>query len=80
MSDPVRVNDGGVNISPELMEKERIYHCFFKDKLLLFFKDHRDFLNCYEIEERELVERARDSDTGIEKILEEYLKGRDLNN
>lgn len=81
MSDPVTVNEGGVNLKPELMEKEKLYHCFFQDKLMLFFKDTQDFLNCYEVEERELVEQARGaSDGDIEKIFEEYLRTRDLNN
>ena len=81
MSDPVTVNEEGVNLKPELMEKEKLYHCFFQDKLMLFFKDSQDFLNCYEIEEKELVEQAKGaSDGDIEKIFEEYLRSQDLNN
>ncbi len=78
MRDPVIVNDNGVSINPDMMEKETLYHCFFQDKLLLFFKDFGDFLNCYEIEEKDLVERARNSDANLEKIFEEYLKDHDL--
>ncbi len=81
MSDPVTVNEGGVNLKPDLMEKERLYHCFFQDRLMLFFKDARDFLNCYEIEEKEIVEHARGaSDGDIEKVFEEYLRAQNLNN
>jgi len=81
VSDPVTVNEGGVNLKPELMEKEKLYHCFFRDKLMLFFKDTQDFLNCYEVEEKELVEQARGTPDGdVEKIFEEYLRGQDLNN
>lgn len=81
MASPVTVNDGGVNLKPELMENEQIYHCVFKDKLMLFFKDSQNFLNCYEIEEQELVKQARTaSDADIEKIFEEYLRAQDLNN
>ena len=55
------------------MERERLYHCFFRDKLMLFFKDSQDFLNCYEVEERDLVERARGAPGAeVERIVEEY--------
>lgn len=75
MTYPVSVNDDGVKIKPELMEPERLYHCFFKDKLMLFFKDPRDFLNCYEIEEEELIKRAREaSGDDLQAILEDYTR------
>ena len=62
------------------MEKEQLYHCIFKEKLMLFFKDSQDFLNCYEIEEKDLVDQAKSaSDADIEKIFEEYLRTQDLN-
>jgi len=78
VTDPVTVNQDGVNIRPELMEKERLYHCFFGDKLMLFFKDSQDFLNCYEVEEKELVEQARAaSDADIEKIFAKYVQSQD---
>ncbi len=81
MTSPVTVNDDGVNLKPELMEKEQLYHCIFKEKLMLFFKDSQDFLNCYEIEEKGLVDQAKTaSDADIEKIFEEYLRTQDLNN
>lgn len=75
MADPVTVNKDGVNLKPGLMEKERLYHCFFGDKLMLFFKDSQDFLNCYEVEEKELVEQARTaSDADIENIFAKYVQ------
>lgn len=75
MALPVTVTDDGVNLKPELMEKEHLYHCVFKEKLMLFFKDSQDFLNCYEIEQKDLVDQAKSaSDADIEKIFEEYLK------
>ena len=75
MTDPVTASDTGVNLRPEIMEKEKIYHCFFRDKLMLFFKDSQDFFHCYEIEERDLVERVRAApDADLEGIFEQYLK------
>ena len=81
MTHPLSTNDEGVNIKPELMEKEKLYHCVFKNKILLLFKDSQDFLNCYEIEEEPLVNQIKEckSDSELEKIFEDYLKS-DQNN
>ena len=47
---PLTSNQDGIKIKPEHMEKEHLYHCIFKNKVLLVYKDSQDFLNCYEIE------------------------------
>jgi len=46
------------------------------------YKDSQDFLNCYEIEEEELVNKIKNSkkDEEIEKIFEDYLKREDIKN
>lgn len=76
---PVTPGDDGVKIQPENMEKEKLYHCIFKDKVLLFFKDVQDVLNCYEIEEEELVQKIKQvSKDEVENLLEEYIKQNDL--
>ncbi len=74
MSSPLSANDDGVSIRPELMERERLYHCIFRGKAILVFKDSQDFLNCYEIEEEGLVDRIRGcgSDSELEGVLGEY--------
>ena len=79
---PVSVDENGMKIKPEKMEQEKLYHCIFKDKVLLVFKDSQDVMNCYEIEEKELVEKIKKigSDDDLEKLFDEYLKGQDLNN
>ena len=58
------------------MEQEKLYHCVFKDKVLLFYKDDQDILNCYEIEEQELVQKIKSvfNKEEIEKIIEDYIK------
>ena len=82
MDYPVSVNDDGVNLKPEKMEKEKLYHCIFKNKAFLVFKDSQDVLNCYEIEQEDLVEKIRKStnDDDLEKLFEDYVKGQDLKN
>jgi len=76
MTYPVSIGPDGVKIQPENMEKEKLYHCMFKDKVLLIFKDDEDLLNCYEIEEPDLVQKVKDSGNQdeIEKILDEYVE------
>jgi len=77
---PITAGDDGVKIKPELMEKEKLYHCIFQDKVLLVYKDSQDILNCYEIEEKELVEKVKQNsgNDNLEKIFEEYIERENL--
>lgn len=77
---PVSSGDDGVKIQPEKMEKEKLYHCVFKDKVLLFYKDVQDILNCYEIEDADMVQKIKkiSNNNDVEKFLEEYIKQKDL--
>ncbi len=75
MESPIEVNDDGVKVKPEIMENEKFYHCVFKDKVILVFKDHQEFLNCFEIEEKELVDKIKSSnEEDIHSILESYIE------
>ena len=75
MDSPIEANDDGVKLKPEIMENEKIYHCIFKEKIILVFKDHQDFLNCFEIEEKEIVDKVKSSkDEDINSILESYIE------
>lgn len=80
MDYPVTVDEKGVKFIPEKMEKEKLYHCIFKEKVLLIYKDSQDILNCYEIEEKELVEKIKNCSEKdeIEKILEDYVERENL--
>ena len=82
MDYPVSVNENGLNLKPEKMEKEKLYHCIFQNKAFLIFKDSQDVLNCYEIEQEDLVEQIRkcDNDYELEKLFEGYIKGQNLKN
>lgn len=82
MENPLIVQEDGIKIKPEIMEKERLYHCIFKNKLLLLFKDSQDFLNCYEIEEEEIVTKINNCTdyTEVEKILGNYVQNDQVKN
>ena len=63
-----------------LMEIEKLYYCIFQDKVMLFFKDQNELLNCYEIEEKEIVETVKTSSSeDIEKILQKFIDKENLN-
>ena len=55
------------------------YHCIFNDKVVLLFKDQNEILNCYEIEDEQIVSKVKLSkEEDIEKILEEYISKENL--
>ncbi|GFN41674.1 MAG: hypothetical protein IH842_04320 [Thaumarchaeota archaeon] len=80
MTNPITAGDDGIKIKPELMEKEKLYHCIFQDKVFLVYKDSQDNLNCYEIDEKELVEKVKQNsgNDNLEKIFEEYIERKNL--
>ena len=57
MVKPISVDENGIKLKPEIMEKEKLYHCVFNNKVFLVYKDEQEFLNCYEIEEKEIVDK-----------------------
>ena len=81
MDYPVIAEPEGVKIKPEKMETDKLYHCIFQDKVLLFYKDEHEILNCYEIEEKEIVDSIKDpaSPGEVEKILQKYIEKQNLN-
>jgi len=80
MSYPLSVEKDGIKIKPEQMKPETIYHCIFQNKIFIIYKDYGGILNCYEIEEEEIISKVKASNKGnIEKILEEYIEKENLN-
>ena len=79
MVSPISVDDNGIKLKPEIMEKEKLYHCIFNDKVFLVFKDEQEFLNCYEIEEKEIIDKVMSSQTqDIDIVLNEFIKNQKL--
>jgi hypothetical protein len=76
MSYPLVPDEKGVKIIPELMEKEKMYYCLHNEKIMLVYKDEQEFLNCYEIEEKELVDSVKkcQNPDEIEKTIQDYLE------
>lgn len=81
MDYPVTAEPEGVKIKPEKMEIDKLYHCIFQDRVLLFFKDQNDMLNCYEIDEKEIVDSIKQSSSPdeVENILQKFIKKENLN-
>ena len=79
MVSPISVDENGIKLKPEIMEKEKLYHCIFNDKVFLVFKDEQEFLNCYEIEEKEIVDKVISAQTqDIGNVLNEFIKNQKL--
>ena len=76
MSDsPVQIDeDNKIKIKPELMITENLYPILFENLLYLFFKDENEMLNCYEVTDKELVEKAKKNPEKILELLEEWNK------
>ncbi|MBI5697331.1 MAG: hypothetical protein HZC29_02290 [Thaumarchaeota archaeon] len=75
MSYPLIPDEKGIKIIAEKMEQEKMYYCYHNNKVMLVYKDDQEFLNCYEIEDEEIVSSVRDckNPEEIEKIIEDYL-------
>ena len=79
MSYPLSSGKDGIKIQPDKMEPEILYHCIYQNKIMLVYKDHNEILNCYEIDDNEIVSRVKTSNKeNIEKILEEYIEKENL--
>jgi hypothetical protein len=79
MSYPLSSGKDGIKIQPDKMEPETLYHCIYQNKIMLVYKDHNEILNCYEIDDDEIVSIVKTSNkVDIEKILEEYIEKENL--
>jgi hypothetical protein len=80
MEYPLSANGNGIKIKPELMEKEKLYYSLFNNKVLLVFKDDQELLNCYEIEEEEIIQKVKENPNkdSIEKIFQDYIAQKNL--
>ena len=72
---PVLIDeDNKIKIRPELMITENLYPILFENSLFLFFKDENELINCYEVTEKELVEKAQKNPERILEMLEVWNK------
>ena len=79
MDYPIVVEPEGVKIKSEKMEVDKMYYCIYQEKILLFYKEQNEMLNCYEIEEKDIVKEVRQSKSeDIEKILQAYIEKKNL--
>ena len=76
---PLLSEKDGIKIQPDKMQPETLYHCVFQNKIMLVYKDQGEILNCYEIDDNEIVSKVKEAgNADIEKILEEYIEKENL--
>jgi hypothetical protein len=66
---PVSINEEGIKIKTEKMEREKLYHCIFEDRVYLFYKDDMDLLHCYEVEDPDAAKEIAKNPGDVESIL-----------
>jgi len=77
---PIIVESEGVKIISEKMEIDKLYYCLYQEKILLFYKEKNEMLNCYEIAEKDVVDEVKQSQSDdIENILQRYIEKKNLN-
>ena len=80
MDYPVVVESDGVKIRSEKMEIDKLYYCLYQEKILLFYKEKNEMLNCYEITEKDVIDEVKQSQSDdIENILQRYIEKKNLN-
>ena len=79
MSYPLSSEKDGIKIQPNKMQPETLYYCMFQNKVMLVYKDQNEILNCYEIDDNEIVSKVKETNSiDIEKTLEEYIEKENL--
>ena len=74
------VESEGVKIKAEKMEIDKLYYCVYQEKILLFYKEKNEMLNCYEITEKDVIEEVKQAQSeDIENVLQKYVEKNNLN-
>lgn len=77
---PIVVESDSVKIKSEKMEIDKLYYCLYQEKILLFYKEKNEMLNCYEITEKDVIDEVKQSKSDdIENILQRYIEKNNLN-
>jgi len=79
MSYPLSSEKDGNIIQPNKMQPETLNHCVYHNKVMFVYQDQNEILNCYEIDDNEIVSKAKGTNNAdIEKVLEEYIEKENL--
>lgn len=72
---PVEIDiENKIKLNPELMIIEKLYPIIFENSIFLFYKDENELINCYEINDKSIIEKALTNPDKIIEILEELNK------
>ena len=71
-NNPVEIDlENKIKINPESMIIEKLYPIIYDNSVYLFFKDENELINCYEITDKNILEKAQLNPDKIIEILEE---------
>jgi hypothetical protein len=71
-NNPVEIDlENKIKINPESMIIEKLYPIIFDNSVYLFYKDENELINCYEITDKNIIEKAQLNPDKIIEILEE---------
>lgn len=69
---PVEIDlENKIKINPESMIIEKLYPIIYDNSVYLFYKDENELINCYEITDKNIIEKAQLNPDKIIEILEE---------
>ena len=69
---PVEIDvENKIKINPESMIIEKLYPIIYENSIFLFYKDENELINCYEITDKSIIEKALLNPDKIIEILEE---------
>ena len=72
---PIQIDEEDkIKLKPELMVVEKIYPILIDNSIFLFYKDENEIINCYEVVDQEIVQKAKENPEKILDILEEHGK------
>jgi len=72
---PIQIDEENkIKLKPELMVVEKMYPIVIDNSIFLFYKDENEMINCYEVVDKEIVQKAKENPEKILDILEEHGK------
>jgi hypothetical protein len=75
INNPVEIDiENKIKINPESMIVEKLYPIIHDNSIFLFYKDENELINCYEVTDKSIVEKAMLNPDKIIEILEKLEK------